>query len=256
MSLEQFDIKKALTYYAVIMVVAGTIKLKLFYGAFNLEILNYLDTSEILLAFIGDLVYYVALLFFVLLFVFLVESAKDRDEHAQKHTEIIEDNSFKKRLVKVLKYNKVFVYLISFNIILLIINLALRIDYSFTLIILIQLSMYLTHNIIALEYRRKYIIIYGKQPNITNMNIFLLGLMVFGALLSFTYFDVSSIKNSKKYNGSLFIVSGDTIRSDKTSYYIGKTNNYIFYYKEKTKSCVVYPMKDVTLLEIKINADK
>jgi len=46
------------------------------------------------------------------------------------------------------------------------------------------------------------------------------------------------------------------IVSDDSSYYIGKTNNYLFYYKEKTKETVVYPMSRVKMISFKNRGKK
>jgi hypothetical protein len=250
------DIKKLLTYYVAIIIVAGTIKLKLFYGSFKLEILNYLDTSEILLAFMGDLIYYISIVFIMELFEFLIYSQKEIQARIDNQTYVIDENIFKKRFIKFLKFYKVLGYLILFNIVLLIVSIIIKIDYSFTSIFLFILAMYFFFGFVSLEYRRKYFIMYGTKPKSAHTNVVLLGIIIISGIIIFNHNDVTSIKSYKKYYGSTFIASGDTIRSDSTAYYIGKTNNFVFYYKEKTKSCVVFPIKDITQLEIKTYANR
>lgn len=41
-------------------------------------------------------------------------------------------------------------------------------------------------------------------------------------------------------------IDNNIIRSDSSFYYLGKTNNYVFFYDARNKSSIVYPREQVT----------
>ena len=75
-------------------------------------------------------------------------------------------------------------------------------------------------------------------------------LIVITVLLIFTtYSEIYSVKYGKKYFRTTFVVGNVKYVSDSSQYYIGKTNNYLFYFYEKEKRTVVFPMSDIKEIE-------
>jgi hypothetical protein len=60
-----------------------------------------------------------------------------------------------------------------------------------------------------------------------------------------------SVKNLHSTSGTYIIVNNkDTIKSNKTYYYIGRTNNYVFFYNAKNRFVDIFPEKDINKVSL------
>ena len=89
----------------------------------------------------------------------------------------------------------------------------------------------------------------NKESKIFIRSIFFF-ILVVGLLISITYDEVKSVKESKKYL-NVVVTLNDSINlvSDSTHYYIGKTQNYLFFYDEKKQTTRVFSMNKVTEIQ-------
>ena len=55
-----------------------------------------------------------------------------------------------------------------------------------------------------------------------------------------------AVKNAHHYKETAVTIDNNIIRSDSSFYYLGKTNNYVFFYDARNKSSIVYPRTQVT----------
>jgi dipeptide/tripeptide permease len=73
-------------------------------------------------------------------------------------------------------------------------------------------------------------------------------------ILGDAYTNVYGIKNIKTtYGTTIYFDDSTQLVSDSTNYFIGKTQNFIFFYHEKAKTTDVYPMDRVKELSFKDN---
>ena len=83
------------------------------------------------------------------------------------------------------------------------------------------------------------------------MNLIILGGVFLNMWVQSAYGEALEVNNNKKYYGVEFQLEDQTIISDSTNYFIGKTKNYLFYYKEKEKQSFAYPMNRIKMISFK-----
>lgn len=245
------ELKSLLPLFGGFIFVSGIIKMKLYYNSFNINIVDFLDASEIIFAFISDFIPYVVITLFMFLFLFFLDTKKDVEVRDDYKDNIILEKHLLRRLWL---YIKLFPIILIYAIVLILLLIATFI-WNFSIIpFLIPFCIilaYQIYGILVLEYKRHYYNHYKSFPSPTFTNIILIMGAFFMYVIVNVYLDVNSVKESKKYLGTSFKIENNNIISDSTNYYIGKTKNYIFYYQEENKSTKVYPIKDMKEIEIK-----
>jgi hypothetical protein len=103
------------------------------------------------------------------------------------------------------------------------------------------------------------ITIHGHLLPIVRRHVFLLYIVLVGFIQIYLFANREYYKIKKHKSSYGVIVQLDSlppIISDSTNYYIGKTNNYIFIYHEKTAQTTVYPISRVKELIFPIEKKK
>ncbi len=74
-------------------------------------------------------------------------------------------------------------------------------------------------------------------------------LFSFGLTLIYTYSQVEAVKKKKSTYGTTIILKDNRVFfSDSSNYFIGKTQGYLFYYHEKTKTTDIIPVSELKQL--------
>jgi len=235
------------------LIFLGILKLTIYYSAFNISINDYLEFSEIITAFLDDLIIYG--IFFTLGLIINFFAGIDKQEIKktnQFHTKFIEEDIFFVRVWSFLKMNIPYLVMINGIAIVFLFTVIFQ-NLSFTKLWLCLISFYiiLILQFIVLEIRRTYIIIYGKADHVLFFNIILFVSIFTTLIIFYSYYDIIMVKTDKKYFGTELLLEDTRIISDSTNYYIGKTNNYLFYYKENEKKTIVYPMSRIKKITFK-----
>src|SRR5690606_20292912 len=77
---------------------------------------------------------------------------------------------------------------------------------------------------------------------ITNPGVIVYPLFTIAITLYFTFLGVEAVKFKKVNKDVVVSLDSLTISSKPTYYYIGKTNNFIFFYNDSTERADIYPM--------------
>lgn len=232
------------------LIFLGSLRLIIFYNFFDIHIVNYLDFTEIITSFLDVLSISI---FFIVTSLVQGLLLNDQDRYEKQDSiknQIFHEKSFLRRIYLYFKQNAeliivgAFISLIAF-VIYLIYGKALNTIQNIALILLI--FIFLTGLFYELEIRiREY----------KNGVRIVFRTMLIGAIISlFTAYlanyQVDNIKNDSEHSGyTITLNNGEILKSDSTSYYIGKTRNYLFFYDGEAHSTDIIPMDRVQQISI------
>lgn len=246
MDLEAGKLKTLFPFAGPILVFLGVVRLHLYYRAFNVHIVNFLDFSEIVTAFLEDLIFLVGGALIVFLLDFLATTEREIESKGKFSKAFLEESSAPKRAMMSIKRMIPFMGPVDLGLlVLLIVALVKRQDLTHLLwsVFWFHLSFVLVHTLF--EVRRKYVQFYGKQLDSTYSNLLLFSLLSVSILIQQVQSDIMSVREGKRYAGVSFSIDGAKIASDSLHYYIGNTRNYLFFYDQSSHKSTVYPMSRV-----------
>jgi hypothetical protein len=243
------EVSRLIKYLPGYVIFLGVLKLIIFYEAFNIRIVSYLDFSEVLVSFLDTLIVIVAFLL-VPLFILLSFLGKPIGE---ANTAIFNDKAtlnFWKRLGKKFKEDK-YVIISSLIVICLIVIKGKWTESKIALLLSYTLSPAVFF--IAIEIRIAYVKQFTYTIPATYMNIFFTLWLTGQTVIYFTLLDINSIKYSYKYLGSEIQYEQKVIKSDSVNTFVGQTKAFIFFYNLTTRQSTVYTKDKLVNLSIRQN---
>ncbi len=243
---QTFNISHYLQYIGSFIIYLGVTRLIFFYGSFNISIVNFLDFSEIITSFL-DMIVFSSLLILMTLFQIISFSSKNifDDKKEIKFKLHNEKRPFKWFILNCMLYRELL--FVGFTILLLpiILYINTKDTYYYDWIISIMvLTIILFGASISLDQVHRE----NSSSAINRMRSkLLLYIIIFtGVVVHSASIEASRIKESKiTYGVSLTFDNDDTFVSDSSSYFIGKTLNYIFIHNEITNTTEAIPMSRV-----------
>jgi hypothetical protein len=231
------------------LIFLGSFRLAHFYSAFGVEILSYLNITEIITSFFDKIVLSEFMIILILsLYVSLFSKGNNLDTLNDKFASYVKKKTKSKILLSIIAIVVLFVYMAVFLLFLSLIFLLVPgqypwksgNDFSLTLLILSLIFFYLFSN------PNRYLRISGF------VYLILFGLFITAYVYVLSNQDVSFVKEKKKYkNVNIIFDDGRIINSDSSNYFIGKTNDYLFFYHEKDKITDVFRMEHIKRLSLK-----
>jgi len=247
MLLKKKQLLKILPYTGGFIIFCGIIKGILYYNQFHVSIVSFIEFSEFVTLFLNDIMYY-GLYFIVLqLFLFISDNRQAALKRDETRFDIMANPKLLKRLWGYVKY----MWPLCVVIIVMAIALTLPLffptanDVSLLRIHFFSFLSIFLYLIGSFEFNRQFVIHFKDLPDMTYSNLFGIAFVFLSIVVSSAYTDAYLVKNSYKNIGVRVILEKDTIVSDSTRYYIGKTNNYIFFYNEKNNNSTAIPMNRV-----------
>jgi hypothetical protein len=258
-------------YVGAYFILYGAVDLITFYGEFNISIIHFITFSEIISYFIKDITVILTHLLLLVLGVVLIKyflinsfdkTLSDQDQMSIETDEAIEllkgvntespspeeeermlkaktifdkSKALKLTVKRKLMLGKIILWLILLFIGTLLIFSAIlygwmgffRIASPFALIVIINTYI---------KQAKTVYVVYG-----------------FCTLLTSAYFNAvmnaEKIKSGSNY-GLDFQIGNDVFKSDSTNFVIGKTENFMFYYRSKERNTIVYPASKIELIKI------
>ncbi|MEI6695639.1 MAG: hypothetical protein WCO13_06200 [Bacteroidota bacterium] len=252
----EFSLSQYLTYVGPFLIFLGMTRLITFYNSFGVSITSYLNISEVLTSFFDIII--LVVIFFTLLSIqnFLVKDKNDMEIANKKRQAIIEEVSFLKICLLYLNY---FSNLIIYGLIVvfgfIIAHYCFNLNTTFTVSIWTGAFVFLLiFLIIQVEIERKHIQ-FNSSVNKKRFIFFILYFLVFtyGVILYSSY-QAGQIRRDKSTFGvNITLDNNQTLVSDSSNYFIGKTQNYVFIYHEKESKTDIIPMtrvKQITMIHI------
>jgi len=231
----------------------------IFYAAFGVSIINYLDLSEIITSFFDIILLVVITFVYSSIQNYLIKNKVVSVEMVGKRNKILTETN----LWKIIKlYFDYLLVLIVFGIIIISGLLIWRwfidlLSYWTIFILGLLFVLAIIFIIVDVEIDRKNKI---NQPSLDKKRIIKLsqyGLFLLGLIFLYTIIQVNLVRFDKSTLGTSIVLDTNSLFvSDSSNYYIGKTKNFIFIYHEKEMSVDAIPMARVKQITVKRNFKK
>lgn len=243
-------------YVSSILIFLGVWRLMCFYSAFNIDILSYLELSEIITSFLDIVIVLIIQIAFFAIPGFLFESKKDAELSVTRRVLALNELVFINRLK--------FYFVLLLPVLLMIVVLPI-VSYVMSLLTkatisgsfwqyVLYIAFFLVLLVIVLEIEAKHVrhnsSFYAK---VYARTVFFVIFSV-GWVWLHAGRQVSSIKESKSTYGTSIILDDEVVLlSDSTKYFIGKTHGYLFVHDEENETTDVIPMSKVKKMILKHN---
>jgi hypothetical protein len=246
---EKFELGKYTVIVAPVLVFFGVCRLVLYYIRFNINIINFLDFSEILTSFFDVLIFVLVTLSSYSLMLYL---AQDHANYvAKKPKKIFGKESTKLRMAlhpKSWNWLGTFYFLLGFGLLYFSILVVSLFTGDYPAIIGLYLAAAYFPILYYIDLKAS-----GKKINKLNQFYFLSTYLIMVTMLFLTvitYVDVHEVKKDARFYGvTIRLSNNDSIISDSTNYYIGNTRNFVFVYNAKKDATSVFKIEDVQSLE-------
>ncbi len=232
-------------YILPFLVTLGLLKLYFYYDAFDINIFEYMEFSEIITSFLDDSV--IGLCFTLVLSILLVNVIL---EPGKSMKEIKEAARKKKPNNHLQKWITMIIFFIPIAVITYFLIRQVRetgLFFMFSILSSMTIVSFATTNINKDEYY-----------SVKMFN--LVAGLVFVVLSSFTVFDakmeVIRVKEMDKYSQVKLTIDSIPFTSDSIRFYIGKTNEYVFVYNKKDEYTTIYPKERIKEILMKVNYTK
>lgn len=254
---QEFRISQYISYVGPFIIFLGMVRLITFYNAFGVSIISYLDFSEIITSFFDILIFVIIYFAYISIQNFVAGDKEQANEANKKRQEIINENDFWKIIRLYITYFK---KLLIFEFLVILGCLFSHFVYSWisawTIFIVITTFFFLqVFLIIIVEIERKHIHLESSINRKRFISMTLYFLVFTMGVRYYSSYQAGLIKREKStYGVTISLDNEQTLVSDSTSYFIGKTLNYVFIYDEKQNTTDIIPMtriKQITMVHKK-----
>jgi hypothetical protein len=226
---------KYLKEASILIIILALTKQLIYYNRFDIPISYFFGFSEIWLMLSDDMYY---LGFFVLVFLWGYESIK-KNELSQSQRKAEKKGKVEKIIDIIMS-----VLWLTF-ILAAIYRIFSKTDYSTKLNMIVTLIILIT----------VFYIFHRNDKNNTKASdsaAILSLVLIFSFLIIKANVRIKSVENGK-YKGTYIVTSDTTYRSTDTSYFIGKTEKFVFVYNKFDKTTSIIPVESIKLMVIKSN---
>lgn len=231
----ELSITTIISYLTICSFTFGSSYLIIYYSFFYFNVFNYIDLNEIVTHIIRDEIL-VSIPYLFVLFTML--------SHEKEAVDSSSSTEIKRRNILLLIISAFVIFFFSYC------YFTNKIDKPLVLILLFTsiVSFFVGYGFSFRNTLKKLLL-----EKYTFKNYLLIFLLVISICTSFIFslLRVEKVKYLHSNNGSYIIAGKDTIKSTNTYYYIGRTNNYVFFYNEKTEFTDVFSEKDISKVSIK-----
>jgi len=246
-------------YLGSLIIFLGVCRLSVFYGSFNVNIVPFLEFSEILTSFLDLLVLFIVMAIYSIIQNFMMETKSSQETQQTRVQKLYEQTSFLKRLkFYFYVFSEMFFFVLIISVVFFVFKHFFNTEFTnkdyirfLTLYLLLVGYLMLQYEI---QIKHHFHHSSTRQRMVTSASMYLL-LMVSIVWLFATY-QADRIKVYKSTKGmTLLFTDAPNFVSTENDYYIGKTQKYVFVYHEKTKTTDVIPVERVKQMIFKTNKD-
>lgn len=259
MSEETNDLKllNILPFFGSFLIFLGATRLFVFYQYFGINIINFIEFSEIITSFLDIIILAIIIMSFAIVNKTInnIDEIEDHNTKKDRWDIIIQTHDAASRLWLYIKHLWITISTLGFLLIVTIVYSYIKNDIEQLYFNLILAGSTLIFLLVSLEFQYKHV---KKQRNRTQIqlyNFLLYFLLSITLLMIFTHTEIKLIKTRKSYqNTTILLTENRILKSDNENYYIGNTNGYLFFHHSLEKITDVYPMAEVK--QIKFNSSK
>lgn len=236
------------------MIFLGLVRIFAYYQYFGIEIIPYLEISEILLSFLNYIVLIVAVLAISLAWPFAKEDGETIEYYETFIKRIKRVKSFKSRFKQYSE--QILIPLLLLCVFVSICFVIARVFWNLfsTEIFLWNRLLYVITVIISFSIALIFYLEYEVSAYRNSLNNFKLRRLRLVSLSSLIFIimvvegTLEAWRLEKSYEdkfSKIILNSSEEIISNQDNFYIGKTKNYFFYYNNKDESYEVYPTSEI-----------
>lgn len=243
---------------SALIIVLGGLKTTIYYRHFNINISQYIDTSELTTLFAKDLLTFTvigAVYFAMITFLTTKEEVEKRQTDWKSYSKL----SLKKRALRYLKIMRW--QLLIFGIVLSWLYYLLQVfglDFKYPVTvydsILTSLAVILIYLLpfIIIEFQIHYKALHGNTINWLTVKGVMLALFACGLVVAIAFGQISQVERSDAYYGTKVLLNDSTqYNSDSTIFYLGKSHDFVYFYDSKKSKGIVIPTEKVAKFELK-----
>ena len=243
-------------YMGAVIVFLGVTRLFFYYQSFGINIVSYLEFSEIITSFLHVMVIVVIFFMFSTIQSILQTGKSEHERKKQLKQDILNEERFFVRLWLYLKYHDYILFsFFAYLLIHITVWIILKKIYfqDFILLIAVYFGGFLLY-VIASEVEVKHNQLKSSETAKRFSELLLTATFFVVLTIWVTYQEVHSVKRDKITYGTSLILKDESIyKSDSCNYFIGKTQNYVFFYDEDSKSTEVIPVSELKRMIINSN---
>lgn len=232
----------------------GMIRLMFYYSHFGVSIVSYLDISEVITSFFDVLMLIVSTFVIITFNRFIAHDKKKGGEMSKLKSSLLKEEDQWKIVKLYFKYLKTrLLLLLIFVSLFLICHLFLNLVTFWEVIFLASfMVVVLLYVIITIEIERKHLINGSSPGQRRYIGLIFYSLILIISVMLFSKYQINEVEFHHSTKGTTIILkSGEEIVSKKQKLFIGKTNNYVFFFDKKTKTTDIFPMSEIKMLKIK-----
>lgn len=225
-------LKELLPIFTIYIIVAALMKLFVYYNYFNIPIVNCIGLGELGIIISGDFLFYIP--FTAIIVIVLIGFYNSINENSNRILQAIKNTAF------------------------LFISMALMIICLLSIFFLKGYLGPITFFSIYILSSVFFMLHYSplKEPGKLikfESNYFVVSFLII--LIAVIIRSAASINETKngRYKGTNIILSDTTYISTDSSYYIGKTERFVYLYNEPTMTATIIPITEVKTIKLKIN---
>ncbi|MCE4565409.1 hypothetical protein INQ51_13910 [Maribellus sp. CM-23] len=234
-----------------IIITAGLLKYIIYYAFFHVPIVQFIELNEIIVLFSEDIIHILGLFILLGFISFLGSTTKTKMKTLRFQIKYYKEPEIEIRIWKYLRLNYVNIIILLGLAIFIWTNISHKQELKITTQILIAIdTIFFVIRFIVLELKRELFLknkLEKKNQKIeTFFGIFILALNL---ILIFSVNEFDNVKYDGKYSHVVITLNDETLKSDSTSFYIGKTKNFVFYYNTDSNTTRVIPCSRVLEME-------
>lgn len=234
---------KEIAVLTPIIIIAGLFKHIVYYAFFNVPIVHFLELNEVPVLFSEDIIYIILLFILMICLGHFGSRTKTGIQRRRFYIKFYKEEEIILRIFSYFTNNYFNVLAIFLMVLAVGLNFwdykEMRITTQY--LILIDSAYFLSRFIILEVKRDIYINSKLKKEDETMENNFYLFVVAVNLILIFTVQEVERVKYDLKYSNVKVITNSETLSSDSTQFYIGRTKNYLFFYNAVTDISRVIP---------------
>lgn len=242
---KNYHIMEFLPIIGSFLIFLGMIRLTYYYSSFGINIINFLNLTEIITSFFDVIIKFAFQFVFATIFALIVYTKKELEERNSTYHEILKESSFVRRLFRYLIHFRIILNIVFYVIVPFLVFLI--IDYSFEIHVFeeVLLLIFVSGSLLILraEIEHKYGEDTSKSEFSPFVTISIFGVFLVILVMLHTHQDVQEVINHHRTIGvSIELDDGITLISDSTNFYIGKTENFVFFYYKTQNRTEVIPV--------------
>ena len=252
--MEKKFIKSILPFLGVFIIFLGILQSYIYYKAFNINITEYLTLGESLLLFSSQTIPYLILLILLLPITLVLISSKTMEKNRERDSIVFNEVNFKRRFLIYFKDLKIVIFISILPLTAFLTGYFFKSFHQYQIVFLSIFIINIIMFISVIFYFEYEIALKKKQKlNLERQNYFIimLSLILIMFNIAVAIYKAHNIKvNKSSKDIVLYFKDGLIIKNSNDTCYLGKSNNYYFFYNFINKESLIYKNEEIKSIKM------